>query len=329
MSAARTLRAALGLALAGGAFAWLAGCAAGIPVTRPAAVEEQARRSATIVAGTSTRADVRAALGEPWLASRAWGFEAFQVQADQRELTFVSLLTPPVPIGVFRRHMSGYVLAIYDDAGVVMELASGSGPDDDSRGLWLHAGGVALGRAAAELGSMQVLADPAALAAHLDRCRRAPDCTLALSCEPSPDDRWLDESCPDRVSVDGGAPFDLRGFFASCEGGKCTEGARERGGFGRLPVVVPLPLAPGPHALAFASSTFKGRDEQSVSCGAGDVIYGLVRGQVKRHWWGPKQSTLTVRAELSEREPPEIATRRGLLYRGGRWLAAPEPAPER
>ncbi len=319
----RNVAAALVAAALGGA------CAANVPLTHPAAVEEQARRGATVEVGRSTRADVHAALGEPWLASRGWGFEAYEAHAERRELAIVSVFTPPFPIGVFRHHVRGLVLTTYDATDTVADVAVGSAPDDDLRGLWIQAGAITVARAAAESRGLQALVDPAALARYLAQRRSSAGCTIALACAPSEDDRWLDESCPDRVSVDDGKPFDLRGVFVSCEGGKCPDGARASGGFARVPVVAPIALAPGAHRLAFASATFQGSSEQRFPCGAGDVIYGVLRGEVKRHWWGPTRSTLAVRAELSEREPPEVAGRRGLLYRDGSWLAEPEPQIER
>jgi len=301
-------------------------CGVSLRVTRPKAVEEQARRSAAIVARETTRSAVHAALGAPWLASREWNIEAFRADAEQREIGFIVLFTPPIPIAAPREHVTGFVLVSYAPDDVVAEVRAGSAPSGDPRGVLLRVGAVSLGIEGVEPRGAQLFAEASAWPQWLAARRASHACTLLLACEPSARDRWLDESCPDRASVDGAEALDLRGYLVACDGGNCPEGAREGGSFARIPLAVPVSLAPGSHVLALASSTYLGRSEQAFSCAAGNVRFALVRGDVKRHWWGPSKSTLEARAEISD-APDSLGARRILLYRGARWLMEPEPAP--
>lgn len=324
------------LAFAGALAVQLCGCAIGIPLTKPAAVDEQARRSATLVLGKSTRDEVRAALGTPWRESRAWGFDVFRAEGVRREIEFVSLLTPPVPMGISRTQVGGFVLAAYDETGVLVEAATGNLSDGDSSGLMLRAGGLTLGVETVERRGPQLLAEASAFAGYLSARRASADCTLVLACEPTAYQRWPDEGCPDRVAVDAGPPHNLRGLFAWCEDGECPAENLGRAGYVRVPLALPISLAPGRHELTLSSSTFKGLVNHPFECRAGDVQYAVVRGRVKWHWWGPRTSTLTTSIAFSPGAPESLRAHRIVLLRGDAWLidpelplGEPEPSPPR
>lgn len=196
--------------------------------------------------GVSTREQVRAALGPPWLVSGAFRFDALRVEDESRSIELVSLLTPPVPIAVIRATVGGYVLVTYDSSERVSAVAAGNAVSEDDRGLLLRADGVLMGVAAVEVPGAQLLAEAPALAGSVASRRGSLECTLVVACEPAASRRWPEEGCPDRVQVGDGPPFDTRGFFAWCEGADSTELAGARG-FVRLPIARALSLAPGRH----------------------------------------------------------------------------------
>lgn len=302
------------------------GCGFGIPLKRPTLVTEQARRTVTLHVGDA-REDVRAVLGQPWLQSAFWRFDAYRAVAEQKELGFIVLFTPPIPIGVMRSEVGGFVLVAYDDAGRVTAL--GAGQAGRGAGVFdsvmLRAGDLYLGIEPQYLHGPQLFADGARIDAYLERRRRAPACTLILACQKSTvAEKWPDEGCPNRVAVDGRIVADPSPYVGDCAAGTtCPAAAVRRGLYARLPVLVPVTLAPGEHHIEMSSSVFKGSSRASFACAAGDVRYGVLRGRVTWNWWGPRTSTLDATVTLTDRAPQDPQSFALLLYRGDGPLAEP------
>lgn len=293
-------------------------------------MKQQAEQSLKIRIGESSRADVRALLGEPWLQSDFWHFDLFRAESEQKELSFFVFFTPPVPMGVFTWKVGGYVLVSYDSAGHVAKVSA----DNASRGmgdqdaLMLRAGELNIVIEPLGDGSPQLIVDPAHLANFLALRRASPVCTLILACSrPASSQRWPDENCPDRVAIDDGEPFDPKPLYAVCDpASNCPPTAVPGNMFARVPLLVPFTLPPGQHRLQMSSSVFKGRMEAAFECAAGEVRYATVNGQVNWHWWGPRSSTLDTTATWSGDPPTDWSSRSVLLYRRDRWMAEPEPA---
>ena len=125
-------------------------------------VTQQAKRTVSVRIGESSRADVQAALGEPWLLSTFWRFDVFRAEDEQTEVDFLVAIWP-VPIGVFTMKVGGYVLVAYDPAGRVAQVASGSA----SRGslvredLMLRTDDLTLANEPIDERGLQLFADPA------------------------------------------------------------------------------------------------------------------------------------------------------------------------
>jgi hypothetical protein len=307
---------------------WLvAGCGFGIPLERPTRVTDQERRSVALQAGVSSREDVRAALGEPWLESAFWRFEVYRAVAEEKELGFVVLFTPPIPIGLTRAEVGGFVLVAYDDAGRVTALRAGqarrgSGLYDS---LMLRAGDLYLGIEPQYRRGPQVFADDTRLEGYLDRRRRASTCTLLLACQQaSVTEKWPDEGCPDRITIDGSIVADPSPYVGACTAGtSCPAAAVHEGPYARVPVLMPVMLRPGEHRVVIGSSVFKGTGETSFACAAGEVRYGILRGAVTWHWWGPRRSTLAATMTLSDRAPRDPRSFALVVHRGDGPVAEP------
>jgi len=105
-------------------------------------VTQQAKRTVSVRIGESSRADVQAALGEPWLLSTFWRFDVFRAEDEQREVDF---------------------LVAYEPAWRVAQVASGSA----SRGslvredLMLRTDDLTLANEPIDERGLQLFADPA------------------------------------------------------------------------------------------------------------------------------------------------------------------------
>lgn len=308
----------------------LTGCAFSVPLSDPQLVDAQQQRSAAIVPGESSREAVEAGLGAPWLRSRFWGVDVFRARDVSWEIGGPVILVAPIPLGVFRFKVEGYVLVTYDEAGRAdrVEAASASRANSADLVPMLRAGQLSLGiDAVDDRRSPQLMADGERVQDYLALRARSSSCTLVLACEETHFERWPYESCPDQVAVDDAPPFDPQPFFGRCEPGKSCPPVIQpgSGGFVRVPLLYPLSLSPGPHRIELRSSTFRGRHETQFACAAGDVRFGTVRGRVSWHWWGPRQSTLDASVTLADAMPEGWRDRSLLLFRGGEWIALPEP----
>jgi hypothetical protein len=299
-------------------------------------VAQQAERSVAIRIGESTRAEVEAALGEPWLRRASWGVDVYRADDERDALGLLMVIyVLPVPVGVYSVPEQGYVLIAYDQLGRVAGVDAGSAlhswMDQSmvvSGQLLLGAGGVYLGIQTDDGRDPQLFADPAHLAAYLEGRRGSPTCTLLLACDISaPGQRWPEEGCPDRVAIDGGEPLDLGPFVGHCgEGRSCPPMAQPYGGSVRIPLFQVVTLAPGSHRLSMASSRFDGHGEAPLDCAAGEIRSGLMRGRLDRNWWDKRHSTIHPVVAFSEGPPENLASYGLLLYRRDRWLVEPEPA---
>ena len=323
-----TRAAALPLALA-----VLAGCSFGVPLKKATLTAEQAERSATIRLGESTRAEIHAALGEPWLRSDFWGLELYRADDKRTELEFAVVIVVPVPMGVFSEKQHGYVLVSYDAAGCVSKVSSGVTSDGflaDAGEKWLTIRAdeitFAVDPVRTKLRST-LLADSGRLPSYLDGRRRADRCTLLAFCAE-------DRGCPDEISVDGGEPLDSSPITALCSpGAPCPTGTAlaeaEIDGkkLLRVPVLHAIDLAPGRHRVRMASSVIPGSGETSFDCSTGDVLYGFVASHVEgASFWS--KGELRAIMTFSPGAPELLRPFSFVLYRNGRWLVDPEPGSD-
>ena len=286
----------------------LPACGFGVPAKSPTLVTQQAKRTVSVRIGESSRADVQAALGEPWLRSIFWRFDVFRAEDEQTEVDF---------------------LVAYDPAGRVAQVASGSA----SRGslvredLMLRTDDLTLAIEPIDERGLQLFADPARLPGYLERRRGSPTCTLVLACDfTSARESWPDAGCPDRVVIDDDEPLDPRPVFGRCDAGRsCPPNAVRDGFYVRVPLLYAVALSPGRHRLVLTSSIFKGGGESALDCVGGEVRYGVIRGLLDRHWWGPQASTLNATVIFSEGPPANLASYGVALYRRDRWLVESEP----
>ena len=310
----------------------LAACGFGVPLKKSVLVPQQAERSATILPGESTRAEVRAALGEPWLESGFWRVEVYRSDDKRTELAFAMAIVIPVPVGVMREKQHGYVLVTYDAAGRVSRVTPGIASDGSlarasDRWMAIRADGItfAVEPVGTKLRST-LLADSSRLPDYLAERRRADGCTLVTACDEG-------QGCPDQVAVDDGEPFDPRPVTVLCApDAPCPSGARQSGGEidGKSVILVPVVRAihatPGRHAVRVGSSVLQGGGEATFECGGGDVLYGIVRSSVEGASWRSKgrlQATVTVSAVAPKAwDDCSVA-----LSRDGRWLVSAGPGP--
>ena len=306
-----------------------AACGFGIPLKEPVAVTQQAQRSATLRIGESTRDDARTALGEPLLRSNFWGFDLFRVNDTSKELGVLLVTIWPIPVGAFTSQVEGYVLVAYDNAGRIDQVSSGNVSNDRVPGDFqmLRARDLSIGIDKYHRRGLALMADANRLQDYLALRSISATCTAIMACDDSAYRKWPYEACPDQVAIDDAEPFDPRPFFGWCEPGRsCPPNALPASKSMRwVPLVHPTILQPGVHRLAMSSSVFKGRHETSFECAAGEVRYGIIRGRVKWHWWGPRSSTLDAAVTFADELPAEWVSHSILLYLRNGWLVEPEP----
>lgn len=311
----------------------LPGCGGfGIPLHEATdAVAHQGQQSGTIRAGEATRSQVRSALGAPWLQSDYWRVDVYRIDEKRQELTFfASLVTPPVPVGVFSVEESGYALVAYDEGGRVAAIAFGSASKllGDKEDLTLRTQDLSLGIETLDERGAHLMAAASRLPGYLALQRRSPQCTLVVACDQIPFEKWPDEGCPNRVTIDAGAPLNPQPLVQQCAGKSCPGGAVRYSGsaFAHIPLLYAVTLPPGRHQVETASSTFQGRSVTTVECAAGQVQYAVIRGRVDWHWWSPRSSTLDASVTLSDTQPQAWSNYNVVLALDGQWLVAREPA---
>jgi hypothetical protein len=279
--------------------------------------------------GEATRADVRDALGEPWLESDPWRAEVYRSDDKRTEIGFAVAIVIPVPVGIFSEKRHGYVLVTYDPAGTVSRVSSGfasGGMLASDAGQWMAVRADEISFVVDPVGNKTrstLLADASRLPGYLEERRRADGCTLVAGCDGT-------DGCPDELAVDGGEPFDPSPVTALCapdapcpKGAQPTETLIEGKRFVLVPVLHATGVAPGGHTLRVSSSRIKGGGEASFECAQGEVLYGAVRSHaVGASWWS--RGTLEASVTFSAMPPRAWESYSVELARNGRWLVGKE-----
>lgn len=302
----------------------IAGCVVtGVVLKEPSLDRQQAEQSATIRPRESTRADVRAALGVPWLESDLWRTDLYRADDDHTELAFW-WLPWPVPIGPYSKNHHSYVLVAYDGSDRVAELSSavaydGSLAEWGEGWLAIRAGDLTF---LIEVQGTEpvLLADSSRLSGYLAARSRSDGCTLVVAC-------LQNEDCPDKVTIDDGKSFDTNEITGawptngSCPWNSIGKASPLCAEWVSVPVLHAISLPPGQHRLRMSIGLHDGRGEAAFECTAGQVVYGSVnsRPEGETSWWSGKVD-LRSTATLSPVAPEGLETRSLVLYRDGRWL---------
>ncbi len=302
----------------------LCGCGFGVPLRGTTDVTQHAGRSATLEPGRSSRQDVRAALGEPWLASDAWGFEIYRADDERTEALFMLAVIWPVPIGWGSEKRQGYVLVTYAGTDRATHIAAGSA----SRGLLASDGAKWMTIKAGEISvvldpvlnrrRLSILADRGRLDEYLAARRQTPGCTIVAGCDGT-------GGCPDQFSVDGGEVCNPAPIDALCEpdrpcpaGSPWGPGRRIEGkDIVSLPVLHAIGVPAGLHELRVTNSRSKGEGTASFACAAGDVVYVTIRTDVVR---ARGRRTLQATVVPSATAPEAWTGYNLVLFRDDRWL---------
>jgi hypothetical protein len=300
-----------------------------IPVREPAGIAVAGESARALAVGGTTRAEALEALGEPWLASRRWGFDLWRATDRESGAGVLLLLYLPVFGGVMSADWAAYALASWDaqdrlaalDQGLVSE--KGELAHSSEHWLLLRAGSVVLATDSFRRGKLVLWADGDRLARYLDERAAAGACTLVLACA-------TDTGCPDRLSVDDLAPVDPQPVTVLCrEPGDCP-GAGDTGlsiwlpsGDPRpiksMPLLHALDLAPGRHRLRVASSGVPGITDFEFACAAGQARYAVVATEVAGASF-LRRGRLLARATFADGIPDGWSGRGLVLWRDGHWL---------
>jgi hypothetical protein len=280
----------------------LCGCVGVVPVAQTDVGSDMPERTSPIVVGQSTRPDVHALLGKPWLASEYWRFDAFRIVGRD---VGVLVAVMPLPVPAVDK-ATAVVLVSYGSDGIVngrefaiANDASVLGPRSDTTAE-LDVGEVRL--TAGEAGQDFVSVSAARRDEFLGRQAGTDQCRLLVGCE----DYW----CGLRVGLDGHEPVDM----------PYRESTYHYG-------LLLLEMAPGEHQLSIRSAGMShGFDAKSdFSCARGEQINANVQLEYDRISWPRSHSKATI--ALTRDMPPAFRDRRLLIWGQGRWLVAAEPGP--
>lgn len=319
------------LVIAASLVPFLAGCwGIGKTLHEAKLIEAHQMRQATIHPGETTRAEVLELLGQPWLSSPHWRFDVHRVTDYDHEIGVMFFLYWPIaPAGSGRIDWEGYALITWNDADVVASQAAGKVNRNDylERGqLILRADELTLATYQPYLVNEDGLAlwtSHDGLQNYLERRTSADACTVVLACDRG-------KPCPDRVTIDGGPPFDPGFVKLFCvEGSGCRDAdsdpaaskAANRPVF-RMPLLHPLELAPGEHRISLADRLRKGTAETTFSCLPGQVLFARVQAEVveESFWRGVR---LQPNALLIDALPRDWSNYGVVLWRDGRWFVTP------
>lgn len=284
----------------------LAGCVSTVPLGEPGVREQDVLgRTAQLHVGTTTRAEVHAALGEPLLADERASAEVFRVTGKQRQMA-VFFVPYPIPMPAPSAKQEGYTLVTYDDTGVLLAvdgaLTTSAGFEPTAHlVLWAGDHEFVHGRTDRLLVRQErFLRDRAASA-------DAASCTLLVGCEQRCADAAVagiaaDDCgvCWTRLQLDDGPVQELPLIeFVLWPLGEVDSSARsareatcgEAGG--RLLLdhcaltrrqLVPLRLTPGQHSLRATSATLRGEVAGRFDCEPGGLFFATLTGEVTERY---------------------------------------------
>ena len=238
--------------------------------------------------------------------------------------------TPPVPLGVFTTKVSGYVLVTYDNYGRVSNVASGvtSKMFGEKEGLMLKEGDLNFVIEKFGPRGLQLIIQSTRLLEYLELNGDAPECTFVLACERQitmQAQGWY-ETCPDRVVIDAGEPFNLQPLLTECTPDTCPDTIVPIGsGHVLVPLLYPVVLPAGRHQLELSSSIYKGQSKSVFECEQGQVLYGTIHGSLTKHWWSPRYSTINTFVSFSVIPPSDLKSYSALLYSNNHWLIGQKP----
>ena len=276
----------------------LAGC---IPITlHESKLDETVPQSiATVVVGETTRAQVRAALGVPVIASEFWRFDAFRMKDAN---VGVVVFPPYVPIPSWTTE-EAYAVVSFAEDGRVADAAWIS----RQSGIWSIGNGENL---AAGSGSVRVHSYYG---------------TLLLTASPERRDAyWRDHPARDRCR-------EVIGLAQYAYDAKIKFDGESKVAFPRLATplslgLVSVELAPGRHRIDATGTDAKFSAATEVECGAGDQHYvslGLEHDETASGYGSRKN--LDARFDVSDELPEALREQRLLIWADGQWLVPQEP----
>jgi hypothetical protein len=336
--------------------AW--GCAAEIAGHQPFTREDIAAEATAARESQRTRAEVREALGEPWLSSESRRIDVFRTTGKQRN-ALVIFAPYPIPLPSFSEKYRGFTLVSYDAVGRVGSAESGFttstlGQPNSSFGIaagdYLLVDGT-LGRTLS-VSAVRFAADVTGRAA-------APGCLLLVACDTNRPAHAaygsaqamaaaLDGApgaCWNQLSIDGAERQRLTLFNAwyftvnaSWPSARARElGAelcREDPGFCFVghDYFAPVQIAPGAHRLRFSAQAVDGELAGELSCQPGEVVFAKLVSETREAYGFGRQLThglklvaATGRVEISRELPASLARHTVLIAEAGKWLL-PEDA---
>jgi hypothetical protein len=282
----------------------IGGCAAEIPIEAPDITDEQVQAKAhSIVPLTSSRGEVQALLGKPWLASDAFGLEVYRDTDTQHQVLLV-FAPYPVPVPMPANDFEAYTLVSYDRQGYVTGVDAAIAEDRFSAGrpssLSIEADDMKFSR----VGWKNLLLS-IPLERYLDR--RTADsrsaCTVLIGCKS-------EGVCWTSVEVDGKGAHRLPIVELTMPWGQPLDQAvaqdatppaetRETCAAKQAVLVngscvsidslvrrqlVPVELKPGHHQLTFTRTLTKGKLPAELQCAAGEIVYATLGGTVLKQY---------------------------------------------
>lgn len=279
----------------------LGGCVVSIPSRESQIEATLPTKTMQIVAGQTDRADVQQLLGEPWLASRYWGFELYRASDKNSQIHWALL-----PVGYGTEDVDGFVLVAYDAAAKVIEYAQGITRE---HGIFFESDDIPV-YAGLKVGDVRFQDIPGRGEAYVSvavafRERYLRDvsayahCRIMLGC--------LRAYCPARIVIDGGEPMELPTGVA---------------------VVAVASLVPGRHRVEATPGrgAHFSAEATELTCAAGEVHYvglRLKRDDYPSAFRPYPHSTATF--EVSPQMPEAFRESPMLIWLNGQWLVEAEP----
>ncbi len=299
-------------------------------------------KSGPILSGPKDTQSVRSTLGDPLLASRYWGVELYRQAASQTE-TPMALF---IPVGKIKDDIYRYTLVSYDKDRLAHSAAAGIWRRPSA---WRTASPIEYNYLSIQLQASDVtfvaewedrhetlLVSPARRDAYLEEARSSSQSTVVIGCGT--------RECSDSLTIDGGPslPLPCRLKVTNIDQNALDllyQGKQKE--YERLypttqyDAVAALRLPPGSHTLEASgghwnrgqlAGRLSGGASLQVSCRPGEILYVVIdvfpkqeteRGAKDFQW------KIDSRTDM----PPFFKDRPLAIYRGGKWLADPEPAP--